>query len=132
TQAIANLQCHTSLRIGINGCAQCCVPCHTLDISVIGEPNGYRISIGGRSAQIPEMAQFVAEGVPADRLVELLVNVVNTYNEHAEEGEPLQEVLERIGSTPFVDALAPYSQDAASDEDPFSELGGVEDTPVDT
>src|SRR5262249_51969730 len=30
------------LKIGINGCGRCCVATHTLDVSIIGDSNGYR------------------------------------------------------------------------------------------
>ena len=65
SKILNGLAVESCLKIGINGCARCCVPCHTFDISVIGDTNGYRISLGGKSSQIPEMATFMAEGVPA-------------------------------------------------------------------
>lgn len=112
TEALSSYQIDTPLRIGINGCAKCCVPCHTLDISVIGDENGYRISLGGKTSQLPEMATFVADGVPPEKLAKLLDKVVDIYKKNAKDGESLQDVMERCGSTIFIEALAPYSQDA--------------------
>ena len=65
-----------TIKIGINGCARCCVPCHTLDISVVGETAGYRVSLGGKTSQLPEMATYMAEGIPADELPGMLTKVV--------------------------------------------------------
>ena len=110
------------LKIGINGCALCCTPCHTLDISVIGEANGYRISLGGKGSQVPELAAFMAEGVPADKLSGLIRAVVDLYMKKAEEDESLLDVLHRCGVSDFVSALAPYSQDAAGVDDPLSDF----------
>lgn len=126
TGKLSSTEVNAPFRIGINGCAQACVPTHTLDISLIGEPGGYRISIGGKNTQIPEMAAFAAEGIPAAELPELMTKLMNAYQEAAEDGEDFHEVIERAGMSPFIAALAPYSQDAADDSDPFGSL--VEDT----
>ncbi|RYZ59468.1 MAG: hypothetical protein EOP07_03870 [Proteobacteria bacterium] len=121
TRLIADLKLQSSLKIGINGCARCCTPCHTLDISVVGEASGYRISLGGKTSQFPELASFFAESVPAEKLPKLLTNVIEIFQSKAEEGESFAEVLDRCGVEDFVAALAPYSQDAAArGGDPFA------------
>jgi dissimilatory sulfite reductase (desulfoviridin) alpha/beta subunit len=116
TAKLAPINLGTPLKIGINGCASCCVPTHTLDISLIGDMNGYRVSLGGKNSQIPEMASFMAEGVPTDKLCDMVESIVNIYSELCEEEESLQDVMERCGSSKFIEALAPYSQDAAGDD----------------
>lgn len=119
---LATLQLSSSLRIGINGCYRCCVPTHTLDISIIGDSKGYRMSLGGKNTQIPEMAMFMAENVPADAVPRLVKQIITIYQRHAQEDESLQDVIDRVGSSDFVQALHPYSQDAAAGADPFSEM----------
>ncbi len=121
TDSLSSLTLGTPLKIGLNGCFRCCVPCHTFDVSVIGDSSGYRISLGGKSSQIPEMASFMAEGVPAGKLTALLTKVVCLYRDNAEAGETLQDVMDRCGAQAFIEALAPYSQDAAAGgDDPFA------------
>ncbi|MBM4253670.1 MAG: hypothetical protein FJ146_17015, partial [Deltaproteobacteria bacterium] len=117
---LAAIKLESPLKIGINGCARGCVATHTLDISVLGDSNGYRISLGGKNSQIPEMAAFMADGVPSAKLPKLIAKIVSIYKEIAEPGESLQEVIERHGAGKFIAALAPYSQDAHQDES----LGG--------
>lgn len=129
SQELARVTLSSSLKIGINGCARCCVPTHTLDVSAIGDTNGYRVSLGGKNSQIPEMASFMAEGVPAEKLPKMLTQVVAIYKELAEAGESLQDVMERCGSGRFVEALAPYSADAAGD-DADDAFGAGEAPPV--
>lgn len=116
TQQISHINLASPLKIGINGCGQCCVPSHTLDISVVGDQAGYRLSLGGKSSQIPEIATYVAEGVPAEKLGSLLKAVILKFKETAQPGESLQDLLERVGISAFVEVLAPYSQDAANPE----------------
>ncbi len=120
TEALSSIELPNPLRIGINGCSACCLPCHTLDISVMGDDSGYRIYIGGKNSQIAEMAQFVAEGVPAKELPKLLQRIVTLYKKNANGDETLQDLIERTGPSQFISALAPYSQDAAVGDDPFA------------
>ena len=117
---IDGLVLNSPLKIGINGCAKCCVPCHTLDVSIVGDSSGYRISLGGKNSQLPEMASFVAEGVPPAEMPKLIRSIIDIYKAGAHENETLQEFIEREGSRKFVEALAPWSQDAAETEDPFA------------
>jgi hypothetical protein len=116
TEALSDTVVEQPLRIGINGCERCCVPCHTLDISVVGDDHGYRISLGGKSSQIPEMATYLAEGVPAQELPKFVNQIVQRYKENAEEQESLQDLIERQGLGSFIDALAPYSRDASGED----------------
>lgn len=108
------------VKIGINGCATCCVPCHTLDISVVGEDSGYKMSIGGKNRQLPELANYVAEGIPQQELPGLIEKVLEVYRGLRETPEEtMQEVVERSGLSNFIEALSPYSQDAGDVGDPF-------------
>ena len=125
---LAGIVLDQPLKIGINGCARCCLATHTLDISIIGDSGGYRVSLGGKNSQLPEMASFMAEGVPAAKLPKLIAKVVSVYKKLAQPGESLQEVMERAGTQEFIATLAPYSQDAAH-SDPF---GDVASTPEPT
>jgi hypothetical protein len=123
TQEINDIILESPLKIGINGCATCCIPCHTLDIAIIGEMSGYRISIGGKNSQIPEMASFVAEGVPHEELPKIVRKIISLYKENYQPSESLKDVIERVGSAAFIEVLAPYSQDAAG-EDAMANLAG--------
>lgn len=124
TKLLGSIQLKSPLKIGINGCARCCTPCQTLDIAVIGEGSGYRMSLGGKTSQVPELATFFAEGIPAKELPRLVKKIVDLFQSKAEENESLQDVLERCGVEDFVAALSPYSQDAAGRDDPFGMGGG--------
>lgn len=120
---LKDMQVSNCVKVGINGCQKCCVPCHTLDLSIVGDVSGYRLSLGGKTSQIPEMASYLAEGVPASKLPGYVKQIVSLYNKNAEEGESLHEMMDRVGASDFVRALAPYSQDAADSNDPFGSAG---------
>ena len=117
TEALAGMEGPAPLKVGINGCAACCVPCHTLDIAIVGSEDGYRISLGGKQMVVPELASFAGEAIPADELVDKVKAVVDVWKENAQPGERMQAVIERAGMAPFIKALAPYSGDAGGDAD---------------
>jgi len=116
TAELSDIVLSSPLKIGINGCARCCVPCHTLDIAVVGDPSGYRLSIGGKTSQLPELASFVAEGIPFQELPGMLKKVISWYRDQAQAQESLQQLIERLGLGPVIEMLAPYSQDAGGGE----------------
>lgn len=121
TEELQNFEISQPVRIGINGCEKCCVPCHTLDISVTGKENGYQLNIGGKNSTIAEFGTFVAEGIPEEQLPTMLKNILETYKKESNEDETLQDLIERQGSAKFISVLAPYSQDAAdTSEDIFA------------
>ncbi len=128
-KTLSALQLSSSLRIGINGCYRCCVPTHTLDISIIGDSNGYRISLGGKNSQIPEMACFMAENVPDADIPRLVKQIITIYQKHAIDEESLQDVMDRVGSSEFIKALHPYSQDAAGADDEFAGFASDSEMP---
>ncbi|MFK7873778.1 MAG: hypothetical protein AB8C84_11550 [Oligoflexales bacterium] len=116
-EQLSDLSADCSLAVGVNGCANCCVPCHTMDVSIVGDEAGYKIRIGGRSHELPELGQFLAEGIPEAEISMKVRSIVELFNKHREEEETFQEVLERMGTGPWVKALEPYSQDAAGSDD---------------
>lgn len=112
TAQTRDLKTSMPIKIAVNGCSKCCNPCHTMDISVVGDSSGYRISLGGKAQMIPEFGQFAAESVPSEKLPQLLRSVITTYSKLANPDETLQELIERSGMGPFAKVLAPWSQDA--------------------
>lgn len=131
-ELLSDIDLTTPLKIGINGCMNCCVPTHTLDVSIIGDSNGYRLNLGGKNSQLPEMAAYMAEGIPPEELGNLVKKVIECYKSLADGEETLQEVMERAGSSAFIEALAPYSQDAMGGDDPFAGFAtGTDDESTD-
>lgn len=114
TGKLAHFEIENTLKIGVNGCPLSCVPTHSLDISVVGEASGYRVSLGGKTTLLPEFATFIAQGVPENELPSLLEKVVEIYQSNKQDDEGLHDVMERIGITLFAEAFHPYSRDCGA------------------
>lgn len=119
TKELADVTLNYPLKIGINGCGQCCVPCHTFDISIVGDSNGYQVNLGGKNSKIPEMASFIAEAVPPEKLTTIIKKTILLYRDKVTDDESLQDVIDKCGVADFVKIWWPYSQDAAAGDDPF-------------
>ena len=111
---LASTSTETPLRIAVNGCSQCCTPCHSYDISLIGDDSGYNISIGGKNSQYPEFASLVAEGVTAAEAPSTIKKIIDTYKAHATPGESLHGVIERLGISIFSSQLSGGGHQPAS------------------
>ncbi len=104
-----------ALKIGINGCGKMCVATQTMDIAITGDEHGYRISLGGKTTAIAEVAMLAAESVPAEEIPQITQKIIELFQEQAHEGETLHELMERIGTAPVFSCLGSYSQDSMMD-----------------
>lgn len=94
------------VAIGVNGCSQTCLGSSLDDIHIVGETSGYKIAIGGKSSEMPQNAQFLAENIAKEKLAPVVEAVLNTFFKNQQEGERIYDVVERIGISPFNDAIA--------------------------
>ena len=109
------------IRIGMNGCAQNCLASGTDDIHIVGESTGYKIQIGGKASEIPQLAQYLAENVQSQELGTYLEHILAVYVREYQAGESLHDVIERTGlaifelGTPSQDEGEISSTESASD-----------------
>ncbi len=90
------------VSMGMNGCEKSCLASATDDIHIVGEASGYKISIGGKGSEVPQIAQFLIDNVAQADMGNVLSKVLECYFNNATEGERLWETLDRIGISPFL------------------------------
>ncbi len=112
-------EANSYLKIGINGCEKACVGSAVDDIHIVGEDSGYKIAIGGKCAEIPQLGQFLIDNVTKENLADVVCRVLETYYAKRENEETLLDVAEREGMSLFT--AAAEGQQA---------LPVIEDTPV--
>lgn len=95
----------TALNIGMNGCAVACVASATDDIHIVGDTQGYNMSIGGRTSGEPKLAESVIEGIPRSNIGTAISLVLETYSQNKQGAENLSDVVSRIGLQTFKEVL---------------------------
>lgn len=91
--------------VGLNGCHRACIASGLDDIHIVGEESGYKITVGGKAREIPQLGQFVADNVPKERLAEAVAALLDTFYANVAEDEALVDVVERIGLSDFSDPV---------------------------
>jgi len=111
--------------IGVNGCQRACLGSSTEDIHIVAEESGYKISIGGKSSDIPQQAQLILENIQRPDLPIVVEKLLSIFYQESQENERICDVIERIGLTPFLDALPEHLVPVVAEADisTTSELG---------
>ncbi len=91
--------------IGVNGCQRACLGSSTEDIHIVAEESGYKISIGGKSSDIPQQAQLILENIQRADLPVVVEKLLAVFYQESQENERICDVIDRIGLTPFLDSL---------------------------
>lgn len=122
--------------IGVNGCQRACLGSSTEDIHIVAEESGYKVSIGGKGSDIPQQAQLILENISRTDLPVVVEKILAVFYQESQDNERIVDVIERIGLTPFFDALPEHitpvqndlpevtSQNDAVTDDTTDEIAG--------
>jgi hypothetical protein len=108
--------------IGVNGCQKACLGSSTEDVHIVAEESGYKVSIGGKSSDIPQQAQLILENVQRSDLPTVIEKLLAVFYQESQENERLFDVIERTGLTPFLNALPEHLVPVVSDADVASSI----------
>lgn len=114
------------VTLGLNGCSQACAASATDDIHIVGEMSGYKISIGGKQSEMPQIGQFLAENISKEDLPAVLCKILTIFREQRQDGERLFDVVERVGMSIFTDGIS-SDGDAAESSVPASDAAAEEE-----
>jgi len=114
--------------IGVNGCGRACLGSSTEDVHVVAEETGYKISIGGKGSDIPQQAQLLLENISRTDLPIVIEKILAVFYQESLESERIFDVIERIGLTPFFNALPEHLIPTVPD----AELMELADTQITT
>lgn len=97
------------IQLNMSGCMNACAHHHVGDIGILGvDKKGehwYQISLGGRSDENAKIGSILGRAVAADKVADTLQIILATYVAKREEDEPFTDVIERVGITPFKEAV---------------------------
>lgn len=97
------------LRLKISGCINACGHHHVGHIGILGvDRKGeevYQITLGGRADENAAIGKIIGPAFASDDVVDAVETIVRTYIAIREEGERFVDTYERVGQTPFKEAL---------------------------
>ena len=89
------------LKIGVSGCPNSCADNHTRDIGLMGTPKGWTIFVGGKGGTIPRLGDRLVMGIPDEKVLDLVDDIVNLYSDNANNKERLGAYIDRVGFKEF-------------------------------
>ncbi len=97
------------ITINISGCMNACGHHHVGHIGILGvDKRGkefYQFTLGGSSDQNASLGDRTGPGFPADKVVDAVETILNTYLDIRNEGERFLDTYRRVGMPPFKEAL---------------------------
>jgi len=87
------------LKIGVNGCGMACYGAVMEDIGLVYRKGGFDLFLGGKQiGRNAHAGQNVAEGLPEERILELVEQIYQEFKEKAHPGERFHKFFKRVGS----------------------------------
>jgi len=97
------------LKIKISGCINACGHHHVGHIGILGvDKNGeefYQVTLGGSEELSASLGAIVGPALSADRIVDGVANLVDTYLALRQDGERFLDTYRRVGIAPFKERL---------------------------
>ncbi|WP_332841646.1 hypothetical protein [Paraclostridium bifermentans] len=89
------------LKIGVSGCPNSCADNHTRDIGLMGTPKGWTVFVGGKGGTIPRLGDRLVMGIPDEKVLDLVDDIVTLYSDNANNKERLGAYIDRVGFEEF-------------------------------
>jgi len=101
-----SLELPGKFKMAVSGCHLSCSESWVRDIGLIGLKDGWQLVIGGNVGADPRIAQEVATGLDDTQALDAIGKTIQCYRDNAKKGERLSKSIDRLGLTPFKEALA--------------------------
>jgi len=93
------------LKMAVSGCKLSCSASCVLDIGLIGDRDGWILTIGGNVGSQPRIGKELISGLDDEAALKAVDDVLAYYKENAKGSERLGKMIERIGLEPFQEAI---------------------------
>lgn len=105
-----SLELPGKFKMAVSGCHLSCSESWVRDIGLIGQKEGWQLVIGGNVGAAPRIAQEVTVGLDDKQVFDAIDQTIQRYKDVAKRGERLGKTIERLGLSPFQEALAAYNR----------------------
>jgi NAD(P)H-nitrite reductase large subunit len=92
-------------KMAVSGCKLSCSESWVRDIGLIGFKEGWTITIGGNVGMLPRIGKELVTELDDEQVMTAVENVIQFYIKNAKPGERLGKMIERVGLTPFKEAV---------------------------
>ncbi len=93
------------VRISVSGCGCRCAMSMLQDIGLVSGPQGFTVYVGGNPYGKPIIGVKVAEGLPDEKIIPAIEAILDLYNAHKGKLKYLHQLVKKVGSEPFEQAL---------------------------
>ena len=93
-------------KMSVSGCHLNCAESCLRDVGLFGKPKGWTLVIGGNVGAEPRIAEELLVELNDEQALEAIEKVIAYYKENAKKGERLGKMIDRIGLTPFKQAVS--------------------------
>jgi len=92
-------------KMAVSGCKINCAESSVRDFGLIGEPDGWKVVVGGNVGVTPRIADEVAKGLTDEQALDFAQKVIAYYTETATKGERIGKMIDRVGLDALKSAL---------------------------
>lgn len=92
-------------KMAVSGCKLSCSESWVRDVGLIGDKDGWILTIGGNVGSQPRIGKELISGLDDDAALKAVEDVMDYYKENAKGGERLGKMIERVGLEPFKEAV---------------------------
>ncbi len=92
-------------KMAVSGCKLSCSESWVRDIGLIGDKDGWNLTIGGNVGAHPRIGKQLTSGLSDDEALVAIEDVLSCYQENAKPNERLGKMIERTGIKLFEAAI---------------------------
>jgi NAD(P)H-nitrite reductase large subunit len=95
------LQTPGKFKMAVSGCKLSCAESWVRDVGLIGDRDGWILTIGGNVGAQPRIGKELISGLDDEAALKAVDDVVRYYQDNAKGSERLGKMVERVGLEPF-------------------------------
>ena len=92
-------------KMAVSGCKLSCAESWVRDIGLIGDRDGWILTIGGNVGSQPRIGKELISGLDDEAALKAVESVVTYYKNNAKGSERLGKMIERVGLEPFAETV---------------------------
>lgn len=93
-------------KMAVSGCKLSCSESWVRDVGLIGDRDGWIVTIGGNVGSQPRIGKELISGLDDEAALKAVDDIVTYYKENAKGSERLGKMIERVGLEPFKEAIS--------------------------